>query len=373
MPGVGPPPGRGGTTPGLGRGGMPGAGADGRGAGGRGGIPGVPSEGVLKGLLPGRGPGVAGRGGRPAGAGGADGAEAAGAATSGAAGRAGPGNGDDGRAAAGAVAPDGVAPGDVAPGANGAAAAGEAVGAEAAAAGAGAAGKASRSLRATGASTVEDADLTNSPFSFSQLRTFLLSIPSSLASSWTRALPGTVLLLGPGPSLAWLLVHGDAHRCWLIERSSADAVHQAVDPLSSDGEVACRRPATCSRTGATSSGSARCRARGNARRFSARSTQRGSRCTEAPRPGRRPAGSGVREAVPCSQTTTTRSRVDFAAFARQPTQVRTGPGWRAVVQSSAPGSRGRERRAPAMRRQPVRRPARRRRSLRRCGCRSASR
>jgi len=50
-------------------------------------------------------------------------------------------------------------------------------------AGAGAAGKASRSLRATGASIVDDADLTNSPFSFNQERTFLLSRPSSFASS----------------------------------------------------------------------------------------------------------------------------------------------------------------------------------------------
>jgi hypothetical protein len=55
--------------------------------------------------------------------------------------------------------------------------------------GAGAAGaaepasKAPRSRRATGASTVLDADLTNSPMSLSLARTVLLSTPSSLASS----------------------------------------------------------------------------------------------------------------------------------------------------------------------------------------------
>ena len=298
MPGVGPPSGRGGTepgragagragiAPGLGRGGMPGAGAAGRAAGGRGGMPGVPSAGVLNGLLPGRGPGGAGRGGRSAGAG-------AGARSGAGAGRAGPGTGPDGRAGAGAAGAGGA----------GAAAAGEgdvggggAAGAAAPAAG-GAAGKASRSLRTTGASTVEEADLTNSPCSFSQVRTFLLSIPSSLASSWTRALPGTVLLLGPGRP--W----PDCYCMGVLIGAGSSGVHSAVDPLSLDGDSASDReracsPATCVRTGVTSSGPARRRARGNARRFSARSTQRGSRCTKAPRPGRRPAGSGVRDAVP---------------------------------------------------------------------------
>jgi hypothetical protein len=49
----------------------------------------------------------------------------------------------------------------------------------------------SRSRRATGASTVEDADLTNSPCSLSRARTCLLVTPSSLANSCTRALPAT--------------------------------------------------------------------------------------------------------------------------------------------------------------------------------------
>jgi hypothetical protein len=54
---------------------------------------------------------------------------------------------------------------------------------------------ASRSLRATGASTVEDGDLTYSPRSCNLLRTCLLVTPSSFASSCTRALPATGLLL----------------------------------------------------------------------------------------------------------------------------------------------------------------------------------
>jgi hypothetical protein len=56
------------------------------------------------------------------------------------------------------------------------------------------ASRAPRSRRATGASTVLEADLTNSPISLSVASTVLLSTPSSLASSCTRALPGTALL-----------------------------------------------------------------------------------------------------------------------------------------------------------------------------------
>ena len=50
---------------------------------------------------------------------------------------------------------------------------------------------ASRSRRATGASTVDEADLTNSPCSLSRARTSLLVTPSSFANSCTRALPAT--------------------------------------------------------------------------------------------------------------------------------------------------------------------------------------
>ncbi len=55
-------------------------------------------------------------------------------------------------------------------------------------------GKDSRSRRATGASTVDDADLTNSPCSLSRASSSLLVTPSSFANSCTRALPATALL-----------------------------------------------------------------------------------------------------------------------------------------------------------------------------------
>lgn len=69
-----------------------------------------------------------------------------------------------------------------------------------------AAGMASRSLRTTGASTVEDGPLTYSPSSPSLARTSLLVTPSSFASSCTRGLPGTALLLQgePGSRPRWL-------------------------------------------------------------------------------------------------------------------------------------------------------------------------
>jgi len=50
--------------------------------------------------------------------------------------------------------------------------------------------------RTTGASTVDEADLTNSPIAFSSSRTVFLGTPNSLASSLTLAFPATILLLG---------------------------------------------------------------------------------------------------------------------------------------------------------------------------------
>ncbi len=67
--------------------------------------------------------------------------------------------------------------------------------------------KDSRSRRATGASTVEDADLTNSPCSLRRASTSLLVTPSSLANSCTRALPATT-----SPSLEASAVVGAAPR-----------------------------------------------------------------------------------------------------------------------------------------------------------------
>jgi len=56
---------------------------------------------------------------------------------------------------------------------------------------AGASGKASRSLRWAGASIVDEADLTYSPFEFNHSTAALLVMPSSLAAWDTRTLPGT--------------------------------------------------------------------------------------------------------------------------------------------------------------------------------------
>jgi hypothetical protein len=55
------------------------------------------------------------------------------------------------------------------------------------------------SRRTTGASTVEDADLTNSPMSVRAASTSLLGTPNSLASSWTRTFATVLLRGGPSP------------------------------------------------------------------------------------------------------------------------------------------------------------------------------
>jgi hypothetical protein len=192
LPGVAPPgrgpPGRRGIPPGAGRapGGTPGWGR---------GIARSTGCAEENGLFPtrgGRGPagfGAAGPGRGPASATGLAGAGAtstgAGGATStGAGGATGAGAGAAGFAAGGASGAAGVA----------AALAGADffAGAFAGAASAGfAPPNASRSRRATGASTVDEADLTNSPCSLSRARTSLLVTPSSFANSCTRALPAT--------------------------------------------------------------------------------------------------------------------------------------------------------------------------------------
>jgi hypothetical protein len=210
------PPGRGGMLPGD----IPGRGVPGRGACGRGigrstgcaeenGL--LPTRGVRAaglgalGVGPGRGPGVApgvavGAGpGRAAGAAGGAGAAAAagGAAAGGSAGGAG-GAGAAGLATGAFSGAEGVA----------AALAGEPLPPDLtlSAAGFGPPND-SRNRRATGASTVEDADFTNSPCSLSRARTCLLVTPSSFANSCTRALPATT-----SPSLEATAVVGAAPR-----------------------------------------------------------------------------------------------------------------------------------------------------------------
>src|SRR5699024_5569020 len=88
------------------------------------------------------------------------------------------------------------------------------------------AGMASRRRRTTGASTVDEADLTNSPSSPSLARTVLLSTPSSLASSWTRSF-ATSLLSRPVPKQGRAVLVLGAHRWVLIGCPSAS------NPLSS--------------------------------------------------------------------------------------------------------------------------------------------
>jgi hypothetical protein len=147
----------------------------------------------------------------------------------------------------------------------------------------------SRSRRATGASTVDDADLTNSPCSLSRARTSLLVTPSSLANSCTRALPATTspvyeatAVVGRASGLA--MTHG--HRDFTVCSCSLLPVLLAGGPSASKDSM-------CSITADASSAPAIRNARGNARRRIASSAHLGMGCSHAPRPGRLPAGSTV--------------------------------------------------------------------------------
>jgi hypothetical protein len=354
--------------PGFGRGPPGPPEPDGRWPPGRGGWP-APGRGVCgrgaawpptpNGLLATRGPlgrGAAGRGpgvGRvPVSSTGTGACAAAGAAAA-----AGWGSGARTGAGAGAAAAAGAWAGDGAVGAAGAAGlvatlAGFAAGADAAA------GNASRSRRATGASTVDDALLTNSPSSLSFARTSLLGTPSSLASSCTRALPATGLLRTE-PAVArrsrfrWetqssLALHRGliALLLTLAFASVGSVAFASGNPVSDCSRekttpicLSCRMPrtggpqrvaaSTCRRSSAGSSRTLLRNARPNARRRSARATQDGSGCTQAPRPAARALGSGStsRTGEPAgsrrtSGPATTRSKSVAGARRRQPTHVR---------------------------------------------------
>ncbi len=176
----------------------------------------------------------------------------------------------------------------------------------------------SRRRRATGASTVDDADLTNSPCSLSRARTSLLVTPSSLANSCTRALPATT-----SPSLEATAVVGAAPRV-------------SYDAWSSGLHGVLMFFATCSLAGwlkcwitAEISGEPVMRnARANARRRIAASRHSCSGCNQAPRPGSFLAGSTVTAQLPFPPTATTRSSSTANSRFRQPTHVRTGPSGR---------------------------------------------
>jgi hypothetical protein len=321
--------------------GVPGRGAPGRACGGRGagrstgcaeenGL--LPTRGVRGaglGAGPGRGPGVApGAGAGRAGAAGAGGADAA--AAGGAAGAAGGAGGGVGAGAGGGVGAAGRGPGLTDEPADAAAGLATLAGPPLPAAfcGADLAPNDSRKRRATGASTVDDADLTNSPWSFSFARSSLLVTPSSFANSCTRALPATT-----SPSLEAMAVVGAAPRVSYDTWSSG--LHGvliflatcSVDRASECPEI----PSTYSVTAVRSGEPVIRSARTNARRRIAACRHCGSGCSHAPRPGRLPAVSTVAAHAPFPPTATTRSSSTASSRFRHPTQVRTGPTGRSAA------------------------------------------
>ncbi len=196
---------------------------------------------------------------------------------------------------------------------------------------AGLAGKASRSLRSTGASIVEAADFTYSPFALSHVTASLLGIPNSLASVLTRTFDTSLLVLVRAPGVCqgmdrWLLVGT------LIAASSLSAHFRfAPQPLKCGHFVVSRPASIHARTAAVSSAPWTRRARGSARRRSARSRQPMVGCRYAPRPGCRNRGSGRHR----PSRAVTRSRSVLSARVRQATHVRVGlPCW-AEPESSA--------------------------------------
>jgi hypothetical protein len=199
--------------------------------------------------------------------------------------------------------------------------------------------KLARSRRATGASTVLDADFTYSPSSCSFASTVLLSTPSSFASSCTRALPATTLLTSrPGGKF-----RSDLTRA--LEAWSSQGLHRVLMSvvLPCVSRVGLRAPttggsghcvcsgsvtvaeATASASGPVSTTPVRRRARPKARRRSASARQAGSGCRCAPRPGRLRVGSGtaLNWSGPDSIATNRSNSEDDARF-RHPIQVRTG-------------------------------------------------
>jgi hypothetical protein len=188
----------------------------------------------------------------------------------------------------------------------------------------------SRSRRATGASTVDDADLTNSPCSLSRARTSLLVTPSSLANSCTRALPATTspvyeatAVVGRASGLA--MTHG--HRDFTVCSCS-------LLPVLLAGSACASKNSTCSTTADASGAPVIRNARANARRRIASCAHFKVGCSHAPRPGRLPARSTVTTHLPFPvDTATTRSSSTANSRFRQPTHVRTGPSMRRCAEA----------------------------------------
>jgi hypothetical protein len=191
----------------------------------------------------------------------------------------------------------------------------------------------SRSRRATGASTVDDADLTNSPCSLSRASTSLLVTPSSLANSCTRALPATTspvyeatAVVGRASGLA--MTHG--HRDFTV--CSCSLLPVLLAGWSAHSKP--RRDSMCSTTADVSGAPAMRNARAKARRRIASVAHCGTGCSHAPRPGRVPAGSTVTAYLPFpADTATTRSSSAANSRFRQPTHVRTGPSVRRCAEA----------------------------------------
>lgn len=176
---------------------------------------------------------------------------------------------------------------------------------------------ASRSRRATGASTVDDADLTNSPCSLSRARTSLLVTPSSFANSCTRALPATT-----SPSLeAW----GGPRLGFSYDALSSPGLHGVLMSfrylfLLPAGIAKCSSSADVSGEPVIRS------ARAKACRRTAAARHRSTGCNHAPRPGWEPDVSTVTADCPFPiDTATTRSSSTANSRFRQPMHVRTGP------------------------------------------------
>ncbi len=185
--------------------------------------------------------------------------------------------------------------------------------------------KASRRRRATGASTVDDADFTNSPCSPSRARTSLLVTPSSLANSCTRALLATTsprleatAVVGPRLGFSYDAWSSRLHGVLMFFATCSLA---GVPDPSAPG-----RALKYSTTADVSGEPVMRNARTNARRRSAASRHCWSGCSHAPRPGRLPAESTVTAQLPgLSETAATRSSSTASSRFRHPTHVRTGP------------------------------------------------
>ena len=189
---------------------------------------------------------------------------------------------------------------------------------------------ASRNRRATGASTVDDADLTNSPCSLSRARTSLLVTPSSLANSCTRALPATTSPVWrrqrwEGRASGLAMTHG--HRDFTVCSCSSL-------PVMLPGDAHFTMALKCSTTADVSGEPVMRNARPKARRRTAACRHCWSGCSHAPRPGRLPAGSTVTAHSPSPiDTATTRSSSTASSRLRHPMHVRTGPPMRRCVEA----------------------------------------